>query len=104
MATLAFFVANRVLPPGAAVAGQDRAALEIWIFSLVWLASFAHAWRRPARAWRGQCLAIAALALAAVAGNWITTGDHPGRSLAQPFLWPVGGWTSCCSRPPRPRC
>ncbi len=71
--------------------GQDRAALEIWTFYLVWLATFAHAWARPARAWIDQCRLIAVLAVAAVLLNWITTGDHLGRSLGLRHLWPVGG-------------
>ena len=43
-ATFTFFVANRLLPSGASFAGYERAALEVWAFYLVWLASFAHAW------------------------------------------------------------
>ena len=79
----------RVLPPGAVAAGQDRAALEIWSFYLVWLATFAHAWARPQRAWMEQCWTVAALAAAAVLLNWITTGDHLLRSLANRHLWSV---------------
>ena len=41
IATVAFFVVNRLLPLGASALGQDRAALEVWTFYLVWLASFA---------------------------------------------------------------
>jgi uncharacterized iron-regulated membrane protein len=91
VATLAFFVANRLLPDGATFAGQDRAALEIWVFHLVWLATFGHAWLRPHRAWSEQCRAIAAFAAAAVLLNWITTGDGLPRSLAHRHLWPVAG-------------
>jgi len=91
IATLAFFVANRLLPPGASFAGYERAALEVWAFYLVWLATFAHAWLRPAtRAWREQCLAIAALALLAPVLNGITTGDHLLKTLAAGY-WPVAG-------------
>ncbi len=91
IATLAFFVVNRLLPLGANFLGQDRAALEIWTFYLVWLATFAHAWLRPARAWTEQCWMVAAVAVAAVLLNWITTGDHLARSLASRHLWAVGG-------------
>jgi hypothetical protein len=91
IATLAFFVANRLLPLGTTFLGEDRAALEMWIFYLVWLAAFAHAWLRPGRAWVEQCGAIAALAAAAVALNWTTTGDHLARSLAHRHLWAVAG-------------
>ena len=91
IATLAFFVVNRLLPLGATFLGEDRAALEIWTFYLVWLATFVHAWLRPGRAWLQQSWATAALAVAAVALNWITTGDHLARSLAHSHLWPVAG-------------
>jgi uncharacterized iron-regulated membrane protein len=90
-ATLSFFVANRLLPPGATFVGYDRAALEIWTFCLVWLVSFIHAWMRPTRAWTEQCAAIAVLAIAAVALNGLTTGDHLARSLAHRHLWAVAG-------------
>ncbi len=91
IATLAFFVANRLLPLGTVFLGEDRAALEIWTFYLVWLATFAHAWLRPGRAWIEQCGAIAALALAAVLLNWLTTGDHIVRSLGSRHLWSIAG-------------
>ena len=91
IATLSFFVANRLLPTGATWLGQERAALEVWTFYLVWLATFAHAWLRPGRAWCEQAGAIAALALTAVALNWMTTGHHFGRSLAQPHLQAIAG-------------
>lgn len=91
IATLVFFIANRLLPMDATWLGQDRSALEIWAFLLAWLASFGHAWSRPAQAWREQCRAIGVLAIAAVGLNWITTGDHLGRSLVHSHLWPVGG-------------
>ncbi|WP_428661020.1 PepSY-associated TM helix domain-containing protein [Reyranella sp.] len=91
IATLAFFAANRVLPLGSSFLGQDRAALEIWTFYLVWLASFAHAWLRPRSAWIEHCWALAALAVAAVLLNWLTTGDHLVRSLSLRHLWPIAG-------------
>ena len=91
VATLAFFVVNRLLPSGAAFLGHGRAALEIWTFYLVWLATFAHAWARPARAWIEQCWLIVALAVAAVLLNWTTTGHHPGRTFGARHLWPISG-------------
>ena len=91
IATLAFFVVNRLLPLGVAFAGYDRAALEIWTFYLVWLATFAHAWLRPGRAWAGQSWALAGFAGAAVLLNWLTTGDHLVRSLSRQHLWPIAG-------------
>lgn len=91
IATLAFFIANRLLPLGTSVAGIERAALEMWVFYLVWLATFAHAWSRPRAAWREQCIAIAVLAGAAVLLNWVTTGDHLLRALMHRHLWAVAG-------------
>jgi hypothetical protein len=91
IATLSFFVVNRLLPLGVTFAGYDRAALEIWTFYLVWLATLAHAWLRPGRAWIEQCWCIAALAVAAVLLNWMTTGDHLIRSLSHRYLWPIAG-------------
>ena len=91
IATVAFFVVNRLLPLGASALGQDRPALEVWTFYLVWLASFAHAWARPQRAWMEQCWTLAALACAAVLLNWITTGDHLLRGLSHRHLWPIAG-------------
>ena len=91
IATAAFFVVNRLLPLGASALGQDRAALEVWTFYLVWLASFGHAWARPQRAWMEQCWTLAALASAAVLLNWITTGDHLLRGLSHRHLWPIAG-------------
>jgi len=90
IATLAFFIANRLLPLGASFAGHERAALEVWAFYLVWLTTFAHAWLRPGRAWREQCWAIAALALLAPVLNAITTGDHLIKTLLDGY-WPVAG-------------
>lgn len=82
IATFAFFAVNRVLPVGATLAGAGRAALEMWVFYLVWLAAFTHAWLRPAQAWREQAGAIAAVALLAVGLNWATTGHHVPGALA----------------------
>ena len=90
IATLIFFVANRLLPLGASFAGQDRAALEVWAFYLVWLTTFAHAWARPGRAWQEQCWAIAALAILAPVLNWATTGDHLIKTVFDGY-WPVAG-------------
>jgi uncharacterized iron-regulated membrane protein len=90
-ATLAFFVANRLLSSDAAAWGAERRELEIWTFYLVWLLTFVHAWTRPRVAWAEQCTAIAALAIGAVLLNGLTTGDYLWRSLAQRHLWPVAG-------------
>jgi len=94
IATFAFFAINRLLPLGMTFLGQERAALEVWTFYLAWLAAFAHAWLRPARAWVEQCWAIGALGVMAVLLNWLTTGDHLVRSVAHRHLWGVGGLDS----------
>jgi hypothetical protein len=91
IATLSFFIVNRLLPSDIAFAGYDRAALEIWTFYLVWLAAFGHAWWRPRCAWTEQCWALASFAAAAALSNWLTTGDHLLRSLAHRHLWAVAG-------------
>jgi uncharacterized iron-regulated membrane protein len=91
VASVGFMVVNRILPLGVSFMGVERYALEIWVFYLVWLATFAHPWRWPRGAWAGQCYAIAALAVIAVVLNWVTTGDHLLRSLSLPHLWPVAG-------------
>lgn len=91
IATLSFFVVNRLLPPAATGLGEERAALEVWTFYLVWLATFAHAWVRPRRAWLEQCAAVAILGVSAVGLNWLTTGHHLGLSLAQPHLQAIAG-------------
>ncbi len=95
VATAAILVANRLLPAEL----PERGAWQERCFWLAWLAAFAHAaWRcapvrqaRLAPAWREQCWALAALALAAVLLNWITTGDHLLRTLEQRY-WPVAGF------------
>ena len=85
LATLTLLVANRLLPETLA----QRADWEVAAFCAAWLGAALHAaigvWRAPeARApWRGQCAAIALLALAAALLNWTSTGDHPLRALAE---------------------
>lgn len=83
LATLAFFIANRVLPAGARLGGLERAELEVLVFYAVWLASFAHATRCRGAAWGQQALGIGLAALLAPIANWLGTGDHPPRALAR---------------------
>jgi uncharacterized iron-regulated membrane protein len=90
LATLAFFIANRLLPANASLAGFDRAALEMGAFYLVWLLTLGHAARRQRAAWAEQSSAIAVAAVLAVVLNSITTGDHPLYSL-QTRQWAVLG-------------
>lgn len=91
LATLAFFIANRLLPSNAHWLGQERAALEVWVFYAVWLATCVHGWAWPRRVWMLQSAAIGVFAVAAAMLNWVTTGDHPLRTLSHRYLWPVGG-------------
>jgi uncharacterized iron-regulated membrane protein len=91
IATLAFLLANRVLPAGVSLSGVHRASLEVGTFYLAWSLALIHAWLLPVRAWMSQCRIIAALAPAAVLANWITTGDHIFHSLSQRHLWNIAG-------------
>jgi uncharacterized iron-regulated membrane protein len=93
LATLVFFVANRLLPLEARWAGADRALLEMWAFFAAWLLSTLHAAWRGRDAWRRQTRAIAAWALLAVALNWATTGDHLLATLWR-GQWAVAGMDS----------
>jgi uncharacterized iron-regulated membrane protein len=90
VATLALLVANRLLPPDASLAGEDRASLEMWVFFLTWFGSFVHAWLRRRGAWREQAWAISVFAVACVVLNAATTGDHPLRA-AFDGMWAVAG-------------
>ncbi|WP_170163768.1 PepSY-associated TM helix domain-containing protein [Eilatimonas milleporae] len=89
-ATGAFLVANRLLPKGAALLGQDRSELEIWVFFLVWAGTFVHAVLRGQAAWREQTCLLAGLAFSAALLNGITTGDHLAATIARGY-WPVAG-------------
>jgi uncharacterized iron-regulated membrane protein len=86
IATLSFLIANRLLPLG--IAGRE--STEMWVFYLVWIAAFAHAWARPGKAWAEQSWAIATGALAAALLNAITTGDTIFASAAR-GQWGVAG-------------
>lgn len=90
IATAAFLIANRLLAQDAALLGQSRAALEIWAFFIVWLASFLHAALSGKSAWVHQSWAISVFGIAAVLLNWMTTGDHIIAAL-QRGLWPIAG-------------
>jgi uncharacterized iron-regulated membrane protein len=95
IAALGILVANRALP----IDLPQRVAVEEACFWGAWLAALAHAlWRtapvrqaRFAPAWREQCVAIVALAIAAVALNWASTGDHLGKTLREGY-WPVAAF------------
>lgn len=94
IAAVAMLAANRLLP-------TDLNSKDFWeklAFWSAWLIAMTHAfWRskpvaqaRISPAWREQCWAIAMLAIAAVALNWATTGDHLIRTIGE-LYWPVAG-------------
>lgn len=98
VATLAMLVANRLLPEVSPAGWPGRGDLEQYIFWGAWLLAMAHAFLRTgpvaearmAPAWREQSWLIAVLAVAAVALNWVTTGDHLLRTISIGY-WPVAG-------------
>lgn len=90
LATLAFLIANRLLPAQATLSGIGREELEVWIFFLVWAVGFAHAALRAGRAWCEQCRLIALAAAAAFVLNAVTTGDHLLATMGE-GLWAVAG-------------
>ncbi|WP_332908854.1 PepSY-associated TM helix domain-containing protein [Sphingomonas mollis] len=75
LASLAFLVANRLLPDLPTIAGVPRAWMEVRVFCVVWLLAFANAWLRPHTAWRDQSVAIGVACFAAVLLDWVTTGN-----------------------------
>ena len=72
LATLAYLIANRAVPPDM----PHRIDAEIWSFYIAWIAGFAHAALRPRiqSAWVEQLWAVAVGALAAMLLNALTTG------------------------------
>ncbi len=94
LATLGVLVANRALPAGLA----QRNLWQERVFWWMWMLALLHAaWRsapvqqaRIAPAWREQCAGICVLSLCAVLSNWLTTGDHLARTIAQGY-WPIAG-------------
>jgi uncharacterized iron-regulated membrane protein len=90
LASLAFLIANRILPDAATIAGIPRAWMEVRVFCVVWLAAFAHAWLLPRTAWRDQALAVGVGGIVAVLLNWITTGDVLSHSIMA-GRWSVAG-------------
>ncbi len=98
LAALAILIANRLLPDVMPGGWSGKGDVEKAIFWAAWALALVHAfWRsapvaagRDNPAWREQCWLIAALAPLAVLLNWITTGDHLLRTLAQGY-WPVAG-------------
>lgn len=94
VATATMLVANRWLPDDLPMRGswEQRAFWGAWLLSLLHalLRSAPVAAARLSPAWREQCWALVALCVLAVLSNWITTGDHLGRTLGR--YWPVAGF------------
>ena len=96
-ATGAFLLANRALDNREQFAGIASRDFEVDVFFYVWVLCTLHAlfrvlWQRRhghLRAWAEQCWLIAAIALAAVGLNWLTTGDHLLRTVFTDTYWPV---------------
>lgn len=93
IAALAMLAANRLLPADL----PHRGDWEKNVFWGAWALAFLHAWWRSAPvlqariapAWREQCWLVAALAVAAVVLNAVTTGDHLFKTAGA--YWPVAG-------------
>lgn len=73
LACIGYFWANRLLPASV----EQRAVWELRAFFGVWLLTLLHACIRcPAKAWREQLWALAALCLFLPLLNWLTSGDY----------------------------
>jgi uncharacterized iron-regulated membrane protein len=85
VACVGYLWANRLLP----VALEHRADRELHVFFALWALALLHAFMRsPARAWREQLGALAALCLLLPVLNVLTTGDHLPAQLLR------GDWES----------
>lgn len=97
-AAAGMLIANRLLPEAMPLGWPGRGDMERYGFWAIWTLALVHAFVRsgpvarglPNPAWREQCWAIAALAVAAVALNWLTTGDHLLKTVGEGY-WPVAG-------------
>ena len=95
IAATGMLVANRLLPADLAGKGD----WEKTAFFGVWALAMLHAFVRSAPvaqarlnpAWREQCWTIAALAVAAVLLNGLTTGDHLVKTVFTDTYWAVAG-------------
>jgi len=98
VAALGMLIANRLLPDVMPAGWPPRGDVEQYLFWVGWVLAMAHAFVRSepvARglvnpAWREQCWAVAAMAVAAVGLNWATTGDHLFKTVNEGY-WPVAG-------------
>lgn len=86
IATLAFLIANRLLPLGI----EERATMEVWIFHVAWIFAILHAFVRHGAAWAEQAWAVAAGCLLAVVLNALTTGHALPIAIIR-GLWHTAG-------------
>ena len=86
IATLAFLIANRLLPLGS----EDRATTEVRVFHIVWSVTVLHAFLRGRAAWADQAWIIAVGAVLTILLNAITTDDALPVAMAR-GLWQTAG-------------
>ncbi|HSV47884.1 MAG TPA: PepSY-associated TM helix domain-containing protein, partial [Ramlibacter sp.] len=95
IAATGMLVANRLLPADLLGKGDWEKAAFFGIWALAMLHAFVRsapvALARLNPAWREQCWAIAALAVAAVLLNGLTTGDHLVKTVFTDTYWAVAG-------------
>lgn len=95
IAATGMLVANRLLPADLAGKGDWEKAAFFGVWALAMLHAFVRsapvAQARLNPAWREQCWTIAALALAAVLLNGLTTGDHLVKTVFTDTYWAVAG-------------
>jgi len=98
IAAAGMLIANRLLPDALPSGWPPRGDLEQYLFWAGWALAMLHAFARGGvvaqgginPAWREQCYAVAAMAVAAVGLNWATTGDHLLKTVGEHY-WPVAG-------------
>ncbi|MBQ0918086.1 PepSY domain-containing protein [Hydrogenophaga aromaticivorans] len=95
IAATGMLVANRLLPADLAGKGDWEKAAFFGVWALAMLHAFVRsapvAQARLNPAWREQCWTIAALAVAAVLLNGLTTGDHLVKTVFTDTYWAVAG-------------
>jgi len=95
IAAIGMLVANRLLPADLAGKGDWEKAAFFGVWALAMLHAFVRsapvAQARLNPAWREQCWTIAALAVAAVLLNGLTTGDHLVKTVFTDTYWAVAG-------------
>lgn len=98
VATMTILIANQLLRETLPTGWPPRGDVEIRAFWTGWALAMLHAFARSGPvahglrnpAWREQCGAVAAMAVAAVLLNWFTTGDTLLHTIGTGY-WPVAG-------------